>query len=59
MEQFDYGKAVRRLEEIADKVEDPSTGVNDIDKYIKETEELVGKCREYLRSVRKKLDTIE
>lgn len=59
MEQFDYGKAVRRLEEIADKVEDPSTGVNDIDKYIKETEELVGKCREYLRSVRKKLDAIE
>lgn len=59
MEKFDYTKAVATLEEIALKVEDPSTGVEDIDKYIRQTEELVGKCRAYLRTVREKADTID
>ncbi|MCQ2175779.1 MAG: exodeoxyribonuclease VII small subunit [Bacteroidales bacterium] len=59
MEKFDYTKAIATLEEIALKVEDPSTGVEDIDKYISQTEELVEKCRAYLRTVREKVDTID
>lgn len=59
MEKFDYTKAIATLEEIALKVEDPSTGVGDIDKYIRQTEELVDKCRDYLRTVREKVDTID
>ena len=56
MEEFDYGKAVARLEEIAAKVEDPSTGIDEIDKYITESTQLVERCREYLRSARAKLE---
>lgn len=59
MEKFDYTKAITTLEEIALKVEDPSTGVGDIDKYIRQTEELVDKCRAYLRTVREKVDAID
>ena len=58
MEKFDYGKAVAALEEIAAKVEDPSTGIDDIDRYVKQTGELVALCREYLRGVREKVDKI-
>ena len=35
MKQFDYAKAVEELEMIAAKVEDPQTGIEDIDRYIK------------------------
>lgn len=54
--EFDYQKALATLEEIAVKVEDPSTGLEDIDKYVKQSEELVAKCRAYLRTVREKID---
>ena len=57
MESFDYQKAVAALEEIAVKVEDPSTGLEDIDRYVKQSEELVTKCRAYLRTVRDKVDS--
>ena len=57
MEQFDYQKALETLEEIAAKVEDPSTGLDDIDKYVKQSDELIAKCREYLRSVRERIDS--
>jgi len=57
MEEFDYQKAVEALEEIAKKVEDPSTGLEDIDRYVKQSEELVTKCRAYLRTVRDKVDS--
>ena len=57
MEQkFDYGKAIEELEAIAAKVEDPKTGIEDIDKYIKRSEELISACREYLRGVREKVE---
>lgn len=57
MEQkFDYSKAIEELEAIAAKVEDPKTGINDIDKYIKRSEELISACREYLRGVREKVE---
>jgi len=57
MEDFDYQKATAALEEIAEKVEDPSTGLEDIDRYVKQSEELISKCRAYLRSVRDKVDS--
>ena len=58
MEQkFDYSKAIEELEAIAAKVEDPKTGIDDIDKYIKRSEELISACREYLRGVREKVDS--
>ena len=55
-EKFDYAKEMEELESIAAKVEDPKTGIDDIDKYIRRSEELVSACREYLRGAREKLD---
>lgn len=55
-EEFDYTKAVEELESIAAKVEDPQTGIGDIDKYIKRSEELIESCREYLRGARGRLE---
>ena len=57
MEQkFDYSKAIEELEAIAAKVEDPKTGIDDIDKYIRRSEELISACRDYLRGVREKVE---
>ena len=59
MEQkFDYSKAIEELEAIAAKVEDPKTGIEDIDKYIRRSEELISACRDYLRGVREKVDSM-
>ena len=58
MEKFDYKEAVATLEKILAKVEDPATGVDDIDKYVRQSEELTSRCREYLRGVREKVDAI-
>ena len=55
-EPFDYAKAVEELEAIAAKVEDPKTGVDDIDRYVKRSRELLEACRAYLRGAR---ETIE
>ena len=52
MEKFDYTKAIEELETIVVKVEDPTTGIGDIDKYLKRSAELIAACREYLRGVR-------
>jgi exodeoxyribonuclease VII small subunit len=57
-EEFDYAKAVEELEAIASKVEDPQTGIEDIDKFIKRSEELISDCRAYLRGAREKLDSM-
>ena len=57
-ERFDYGKALEELEAIAKKVEDPQTGIDDIDRYIGRSAELIEKCRAYLRTAREKLDDI-
>ncbi len=59
MNTFDYQKAMAELEKIAEKVEDPSTGLDDIDKYVKRTTELITSCRAYLRSVRDKVNEID
>ena len=59
MEQkFDYSKAIEELEAIAAKVEDPKTGIEDIDKYIKRWEELMSACRDDLRGVREKVEKL-
>ena len=58
MKQFEYTKAIEELEAIAAKVEDPKTGIDEIDKYIKRSEELVEACRAYLRGVRDKLEAM-
>ena len=55
MENFEYTKAIEELEEIAAKVEDPQTGIGDIDKYMKRSQELLEACRAYLRGAREKL----
>lgn len=56
MKEFDYTKAMAELEAIAAKVEDPKTGVDDIDKYVKRSKELLEACRAYLRGTKEKLD---
>ena len=56
MEQkFDYSKAIEELEAIAAKVEDPTTGIGEIDKCLKRSAELIKACREYLRGAREGL----
>lgn len=59
MDKFDYKKAVDELEKIAVKVEDPSTGLDDIDKYVRRSSELIAFCRAYLRTVRDKVENID
>ena len=54
--KFEYAKAIEELEAIAAKVEDPKPGIEDIDKYIRRSEELVAACRDYLRGAREKLN---
>lgn len=56
--KFDYEEALAELERIAVKVEDPQTGIGDIDVCIKRTKELVEACRAYLREARDGMDKI-
>lgn len=56
MERFEYAKAIEELESIAAKVEDPDTGIDDIDRYIRRSEELIEACRAYLRGARERLN---
>ncbi|MBQ2966352.1 MAG: exodeoxyribonuclease VII small subunit [Bacteroidales bacterium] len=58
-EKFDYTKAVEELEAIAARVEDPQTGIDDIDRYIRRSDELVEACRAYLRGAREKLESMD
>ena len=55
-EVFDYTRALEELEAIAQKVEDPATGLGDIDRYVRRSEELIAACRAYLRRVREQVD---
>lgn len=57
-EEFNYNKAVEELEAIAAKVEDPKTGIDDIEKHIRRSKELIEACRAYLRGAREKLDAL-
>ena len=56
--KFDYNEAVAELEKIAARVEDPATGLDEIDRCIRRSDELIGLCREYLRTVRDTIDNL-
>ena len=56
--QFDYNEAIAELEKIADRVEDPATGLDEIDRCIKRSDELISRCREYLRTVRNQIENL-
>ena len=58
-EKFDYAKAIKELEEIAGKVENPETKLDDIDALVGRSKELLKQCREYLRTVKDKIDTLD
>ena len=58
MEEFNYNEAVAELEKIATRVEDPATGLDEIDRCIRRSDELIGRCREYLRTARQKTDNL-
>lgn len=52
MNTKEYTAALAELEKIAKRVEDPATGIDDIEALIRRSDELVAACREYLRSAR-------
>ena len=58
-EKFDYAKAVAELEEIAAKVEDPATKLDDIDALVERSNVLLKACRAYLRTVKEKMDQLD
>ncbi len=58
-EQFDYTKAVAELEGIVRRVEDPSTGLDEIDALVVRSRDLSRQCREYLRGVKDKIDSLD
>lgn len=58
-DKFDYAKAIAELEEIAAKVENPETRLDDIDKLVGRSRELLEQCRNYLREVKEKIDSLD
>ena len=58
-DKFDYAKAIKELEEIAAKVENPETKLDDIDALVGRSKELLKQCREYLRTVKEKIDSLD
>ena len=59
MEKFEYAKAVSALEEIAGKVGNPETRVEDMEALVAQSKELVSACRAYLRGIKEKIDKID
>lgn len=59
MEKFDYARAMAELEQIAARVEDPKTSLDDIGALVKRSQELAATCREYLRTVRETIEKEE
>ena len=57
--QFDYAAAVAELEQIASKVENPETRLDDIDALVSRSKELLKGCRDYLKGVKDKIDALE
>ena len=57
--KFDYAKAIAELEEIAAKVENPETKLDDIDALVARSKVLLEECRKYLRNVKEKIDSLE
>ena len=57
--KFDYAKAIAELDAIAAKVENPETRLEDIDALIARSKVLLDACRNYLRTVKEKIDSLE
>ena len=57
-EPFNYNEAVAELEKIATRVEDPATGLDEIERLVRQSDELIGRCREYLRTVRQTTEAL-
>lgn len=57
--QFDYAKAIAELDRIAAQVENPETKLDDIDALVGRSKDLLGQCREYLRTVKEKIDSLD
>ena len=58
-EKSNYSKAVAELDQIAAKVENPETSLDDIGTLVKRSKELIAQCRQYLRSVRESIEDAE
>ena len=58
-EKFDYAKAIAELEAIAAKVENPETKLDDIDVLVGRSKELLKQCKDYLRTVKEKIDSLD
>ena len=58
MENFDYNAAVSELENLARTMEDPSKGLEEVEKCLKRSDELIARCRTYLRSAREKTENL-
>ena len=56
---FDYAAAIAELEQIASRVENPETKLDDIDALVSRSKELLKGCREYLKGVKDKIDSLE
>ena len=59
MDDFNYKDALEELDRIARKVEDPATALDDIDKLIARSDELIAACRAYLRTARERMDELK
>jgi exodeoxyribonuclease VII small subunit len=58
-DKFDYAKAIAELDEIAAKVENPETKLDDIDVLVGRSKELLKQCKDYLRTVKEKIDSLD
>lgn len=54
MDSKEYRKALEELEEIAVKVEDPQTDIEEIDRCLDRSKAIIAACREFLRGAREK-----
>lgn len=58
-DKFDYAKAIAELDAIAAKVENPETKLDDIDVLVGRSKELLKQCKDYLRTVKEKIDSLD
>ena len=56
--KFDYAAAMAELDAIAKKVEDPATSLDDIDALVARSKGLIKGCRDYLKGVQDKIDSL-
>ncbi len=57
MTQQDYKHNIERLKEIETQIKDPSFSVDRIEELLLESAAIVKECKEYMRTLREKLDS--